>query len=108
MTLGEFFGLFNELWHGLHDLWVLGGWFYDNLRIIFTELLLPVRFVYVFLKSFLDNAFSSPTTTTIWVFPVSVKEVFGAIPYWNVFSIVVGLAFTIFGAVAILKALRHL
>jgi len=96
--------------HNASDIFVFAGWLFHNLKIVVEKLFLPIRYIYTYLKSFVSQAFMSPTTSAkeIWSFPAQIMEVFQAIPYWTVFSTILGLGILIIIGVASLKHLRHI
>src|SRR3989304_2346468 len=93
---GAIGGMFDFLLHNVSDFFVFLGWFFSNVGGIFTATIQPVQYVFNFLKSFLNNAFSTPVDNAIWSFPAQITEVFDVIPYWNTISAVLGVCLLIF------------
>lgn len=103
-------GLFDFVNHSISDVFIFGGWLFSNLRIIFENLFLPIRFTYNFLKSFVAMAFSSPTgsSNVIWSFGDEIIAVFESIPHWATFSAVIGVVLLLLTGMAIIRQFRHL
>lgn len=100
-ALGNLFEFIN---HSISDVFVFLGWFFENLGFIFGQLLAPIKYIFQYSRSFFDQAFVSPATTTeIWTFTTTTIEVFETIPFWTEFSIVLGIAILIIFGIAILK-----
>lgn len=106
-ALGNLFEFVN---HNITDVFVFAGWLFSNFKIFFGNVLLPIRYVYSFLKEFIDTALISPTTSakSIWNFPDNIMSVFNAIPYWTTISAVLGIAVIILVGFSILKHLTHI
>lgn len=107
---GAIGGLFHFINHSITDIFVLFGWLFSNFRDFFIGILLPIRYVYTFLKEFINTAVISPTTSAeaLWQFPGNVMDFFNAIPLWNILSSVLGIAIIILVGFAILKRFSHI
>lgn len=82
------------MWRTASDFFVFLGWAWQNFTIVFGKVFLPVRFIYVFLKEFIANAFLAPVTpTTGSAWDSNVLTIFHSIPYFNelVFGMVVAV-----------------
>lgn len=101
-------GIFEFVAHNASDFFVFLGWFFSNIGGIFTRLIIPIKFVFNFLKSFLDNAFASPVDTALWSFPVEIKDLFATIPYWNVVGTILGITILIFAGFFIFRKILSL
>lgn len=102
--------LFNFLIHSITDVFIFIGWTFNNFANFFGSFMLPVRYVYTFLKQFVDVAFSTPTTSakSIWFFSADILSVFDKIPYWNIFSSVIGVALIVLLGFGVLRLFRHI
>jgi hypothetical protein len=92
----------------ISDFFTLIGWLWQNTTDILGNIFLPVRYIYTFLKQFLDSAFSPPITPeTIWAFDDNVIAVFHAIPYFDVLLSVLMIAITITIGISLLKSFQR-
>jgi len=100
---GAIGGMFDFLLHNVSDFFVFLGWFFSNVGGIFTATIQPVQYVFNFLKSFLNNAFSTPVDNAIWSFPAGIKDLFATIPYWDIVGTILGISILIFSGFFVFK-----
>jgi len=107
---GAIGNLFEFFIHNTTDIFVFAGWFFSNFKNFFGNILLPVRYVYTFLKEFIATAFISPTTSAkeVWNFGGDVMAIFNAIPYWSMLSAVLGICIIILIGFVIVKRFTHI
>lgn len=107
---GAIGSLFEFINHNVSDVFVFAGWLFYNLKILVSNLFLPVRFIYTYLRNFVESAFLSSETSAkaIWSFPAEIMNFFQGIPYWSILSSVLGLGILIIIGIATLKHLRHI
>lgn len=98
-----------QLWHAFNDIITFFGWFFYNLINFFKNLFVSVQYVFTFLKSFSDRAFSSPVAPeSIWQFPSGVLSVFHSIPYWTTISQVLAVSLFVIFTIFILNKFLHI
>jgi len=106
---GALGNLFAFIIHSITDIFVFGGWFTSSLGTFFANILAPVKFVFGFLKSFIDSAFATPVSgDPIWEFTDELMSVFHAIPYWTTISSVLGVCVLFVIGMAIVKQLTRI
>lgn len=79
-------GLFEFINHAISDVFVFGGWFFQNLSDVISGFFAPIRYLFIFVKSFWGKMTSPAVAPEIyedWVFDTSTLSVFQAIPYWT-------------------------
>jgi hypothetical protein len=99
--------LFYGTLHYLNDTWVFLGWIFSVLAQIVALFLLPLTFIFQFLKGFLSSVFAAPTDFT-FTWSSEVLAVFEAIPYWSTISLVLGIGISIIALFAILNLFTNL
>jgi hypothetical protein len=93
--------LFESTLHYLNDTWVFIGWLFSVIAQLVSLFLLPLNFIFQFLKGFLSTAFSAPTNYS-FTWSSEVLAVFQHIPLWSTMSVVLGACLSILALVAIL------
>lgn len=88
-------GMFDFLIHNASDFFIFLGWFFSNIAGLFSRLLIPIKFIFNFLSSFLSEAFSAPSDPAIWSFPASIKDLFGSVPGWDILGTTLGISLLI-------------
>jgi hypothetical protein len=87
-----------------NDFFVLIGWLFANLKVIFTGLLSPVNYIFNVIRFFWSSAFLTPPSPDLtFVFPAGVLNVFNAIPHWSSFVVVICAVVVVVGGISILK-----
>lgn len=99
--------LFYNALHYLNDTWIFLGWIFSVLAQIVALFLLPLTFIFQFLKGFLSSVFAAPTDFP-FTWSTEVLTVFNAIPYWSTISLVLGIGISIIALFAILNLFTHL
>jgi hypothetical protein len=74
--------LFETTLHYLNDTWVFLGWIFSAIGQLITLFLLPLNFVFQFLKGLIVSAFSSPTDYQ-YSWSSASMQLFEKIPLWN-------------------------
>lgn len=88
----------------INDFGVFFGWIGDILHTIIMVFILPLNFVFTFVKAFLVNAFAAPISTGIsYTWSSSVLAVFHSLPYWEIIQAALIAGVSIIVAVFILK-----
>jgi len=106
---GAIGNLFAFIIHSITDIFVFGGWVIKSLGTFFANILQPIKFVFGFLKSFIDGAFATPVSSDpIWDFNPELMSVFNAIPYWTTISTVLGVCVLFVIGMAIVKQLTRI
>jgi hypothetical protein len=80
------------MWRTASDFFVFLGWAWQNFTIVFGKVFLPVRFIYVFLKEFIANAFGAPIAPATGIaWDNNVLTIFNSMPYFHelIFGLVV-------------------
>ena len=93
--------LFESTLHYLNDTWVFLGWIFSVIGQLVSLFLLPLNFIFQFLKGFLSTAFSAPTDYS-FTWSSEILAVFAHIPLWSTIGVVLGACISILAVVAIL------
>jgi hypothetical protein len=76
--------MLNSIQHFINDFSVFFGWIGDILHTLISTFLLPLNFVFTFVKAFLVNSFLTPIATGFnYIWDNSVMSIFQSLPYWN-------------------------
>lgn len=101
---GAIGGMFAWLIHYLNDFFIFLGWVFSIIKELIVVFILPISYVFNFLKAFTISAFSAPQTAELgYSFSAGVLALFDAVPYWDTIVTVLGLAVMFFLAVTLLK-----
>jgi hypothetical protein len=101
---GAIGSIFEYLIHAVSDVFVFLGWIFSALKQVILALLLPLTYLFNFLKGFLTNAIKTPIVPeTSYAFSSSTMAIFNKIPYWSVLSHILGIALMIIAGFAILR-----
>lgn len=87
---GAIGGFFDAIFHVLADGFLIIAWFFTYMKNIFLALLDPFNYLFLFLKAFISQAFSTPTNATNQVLSPEIVAIFQGIPYWSILSSVLG------------------
>ncbi len=93
--------LFASTLHYLNDTWVFLGWLFSVIGQLISLFLLPLNYIFQFLKGFLGTAFASPSDYS-YTWPSEVLGLFQHIPQWDTFGVVCGAGLSILALVALL------
>jgi uncharacterized membrane protein len=99
--------LFYSTLHYLNDTWVFLGWIFSVISSLISLFLLPLTYIFNFLKGLLSSIFSTPTDFP-YTWDAGILAVFNAIPYWSTISVVLGLCISIIIIFFVLKAFARL
>jgi hypothetical protein len=92
------------MWQTASDFIIFVGWAWQNIIIIVGKIFAPIRYIYIFLKSFISSALGTPIEPeSIYAFSDEIKGVFQHIPYWNVLISVLIVGIMILMIMFILK-----
>lgn len=91
---GAIGNLFYFVLHYINDLFVFIGWIGSLLKEIITLFLMPLTYVFTFLKAFLDTAFITPEDFS-FEWSSEVLSVFSTLPYWSIMSSVLAIGISI-------------
>jgi len=105
---GAVIDFFNFFFHNFNDLLVFFGWLFNNLWHLIEKILSPVVFVFIFLKTFFNNAIASVETETLWAMPDEVMAIFEGLPLWTAFTTAIGVALLVLLTFGILKKLSRI
>jgi len=106
---GAIGGMFDWLIHYVNDFFIFTGWIFSIIKELVKAFILPISYVFNFLKSFTLQAFSSPKTPeATYTFSAEIQEVFETIPYWDILIMLIGVAILIIFGIAILKIFLRL
>jgi len=101
--------MLNIIQEYIHDFSIFFGWLGDVLHTIITLFILPLNFVFTYVKAFLVNCFSAPSPTGIsYVWNNSVLAVFHSLPYWSAIQTALIAGIGIIIAFFILKVLTKI
>jgi uncharacterized membrane protein len=98
---GAIGNLFESTLHYINDTWVFLGWIFSVIGQLVSLFLLPLNFIFQFLKGFLSSAFATPTDYS-FTWSSEILAVFNHIPLWSTMSLVLGVCLSILALVAIL------
>jgi len=94
--------LFSYLIHSTSDFFIFLSWIFSSLKELVLAITLPISYVWSFLSGFISNATKAPATPEAsYTFSTSTMSIFQAIPYWNIFSSVIGISILVIGGIAI-------
>lgn len=106
---GAIGGMFAWLIHYLNDFFIFLGWVFSILKELILCFILPISYIFNFLKAFTISAFSAPQTAELgYSFSAGVLSVFDEIPYWSTVATVLGIALLVGVGVAILKVIMSI
>jgi hypothetical protein len=106
---GAIGGLFDYLIHAISDVFVFLGWLFSALKEIIMAMLLPLTYIFNFLKGFLTNAIKSPIVPeTNYVFSTSTMSIFETIPYWNILTSILGVLILVITGFAIIRVISRI
>lgn len=107
---GALGNLFEFIIHHITDVFVFGAWIFESLNTFLANLFTPIRYVYSFLKAFVDEAFLTSTfdASEVWEFPANIMEVFNSIPYFDIFRTALGVGVLIVIGVATFRKFMRL
>lgn len=100
--------LFSSLLHSLNDLFVFLGWFFVLIKNLIDIFLLPLTFIFTFLKAFFNSAFSAPIDFTGVSWDSGVLAIFQSLPLWNELMAVLVAGISIILLFFILRQFRAL
>lgn len=92
---GAIGNLFYSLLHYGNDTFVFFGWISELIKNIISVFLLPLSYIFTFLKSFFVNALGAPIEFEEYTWTDEVLSVFNAIPLWSEMITAIGVALTI-------------
>lgn len=102
-AIGSFF---DAIFHSINDIFIFFVWLGVALKTIFLAIVSPLLYFFNVLRWFFGTAFSTPATPELnYIFDPAVLEVFNAIPYWHVISLVLGAIVLLLVGVGTLKLL---
>lgn len=87
--------LFDFALHLINDVGVFFGWVGSILKEIVMTFVMPMTYIFTFLKSLLSSAFQSPTDFTDYSWDAGILGVFSTIPYWNTLIVVIGIGISV-------------
>lgn len=104
-ALGNFFEA------GVHiilDLAIVGQWLFNILALMIGKLILPIEYVFTFLKTFSTEAFKPVIPTELWQVPANIKSIFETLPYWDNLTVALGVAILLMIGVATIRKLTRI
>lgn len=104
-AIGNFFDF---ALHIINDIPILIGWITSNLWTLITPILNLFNFVITFIKKFFIFAFKTGNFENFWNIPPEIKDIFACIPYWNYFSIILGISILTILTISVIKKLERL
>lgn len=99
--------LFYSTLHYLNDTWVFLGWIFSVIGQVVSLFLLPLTWVFNFLKGLLGQIFTAPTDFS-YTWSGEVLAVFQAIPYWSIIAVVLGACISIIAVIFVLRLFTRL
>lgn len=87
--------LFDFVLHYINDIAVFFYWIFSILGDIIGIFLLPLTYIFNFLKSLIQNAFATPDDFS-YNWSTDILSIFEAIPYWTTITSVIGTAIIVF------------
>lgn len=95
--------------HYVNDFSVFFGWLFNAIKTLIEALLLPIAYIFQFIKSYVNTAFGSPQTPPVsYTFTDEIMGVFHQIPYWETIGTLLGTAILLFTGVALVKAILRI
>jgi hypothetical protein len=96
--------LFDFALHFLNDGAVFFGWIGSILKEIVLTFVMPLSYVFAFMKSLLASAFATPVDYTGYSWDAGILGVFSAIPLWSTLVAVIGIALAVLVLFFVLRA----
>lgn len=93
--------------HYLNDSWVFFGWIFSVISSIISLFLMPLTFIFQFLRGILISVFASPSPFS-YNWDSEIIAIFQALPYWTTLSQVLGICISIFVIFFVLRAFTRL
>jgi hypothetical protein len=94
--------------HTFTDALLFFGWFFANLKVIFTSILSFANYIFIVLGHFLRVISQTPPAPQFtYTFSADVLAVFNSIPNWAIISTILGAVIIFAGGIAILKLFLH-
>ena len=101
---GAIGGVFDYIVHYINDSFIFLGWLFSIIKALVNVFVLPISYIFNFIKAFLSSAFKSPITPeSSYTFTGDILSVFSAIPSWSVLTYIVGVLILLVAGFAILK-----
>lgn len=99
---GAIGNLFYFVLHYINDLFVFFGWVGTILKEIIVLFLMPLTYVFTFLKTFLNSAFVTPNNFS-FEWNSEILSIFSTIPYWSFVTSVLTIGVSIIVLFFVLK-----
>lgn len=104
---GAIGNLFYSTLHYLNDTWVFLGWVFSVIGQVISLFLLPLTYVFQFLKGLVGQVFASPSDFS-YTWSSEVLAVFDNIPYWDTISAVLGACIIVIAVIFVLRQFTKL
>lgn len=105
---GAIGGLFDFAIHSFNDLIVFIGWIGSILKEIVITFLLPLQYIFTFLRSFIVNSWRTPVEPELsYTWNADILTTLGSIPYFSTLTQVVALCLGVLVIGFILKYLTQ-
>lgn len=98
---GAIGNLFYTALHYVNDTWVFLGWIFSIISQLVSLFLLPLTFVFNFLKGFVANVFAPPVSFS-YSWSTEILGVFNHIPYWTEIGVVLGACLSVIVVIGLL------
>jgi hypothetical protein len=101
---GAIGNLFDFIIHYFNDLLMFFAWIGYNFGIILSQVIAPLRYVFIFTKSFASTCFSTPVLPEdLTGFSTTTSSFLQSLPYWNVINLCIVVLVLFIGGIAIIK-----
>ena len=101
---GAIGNLFDFALHFFNDGVVFFGWIGSILKEIVLTFVMPLSYVFAFMKALLVSAFATPVDYTGYSWDAGILAVFSAIPLWTTLIAVIGIALAVLVLFFVLRA----
>jgi len=102
-TLGS---LFDNFLHTFNDLIIFTQYYISQMGQIFSNLSIPIQYVFYFFKNIFEYALGTPDTPEItYTWTAGVLSIFDHVPYWEVLGTIIGVGLTILAGAGMFKML---
>jgi len=102
---GAIGGFFDATFHLIGDMFLVVGWFFSYMKQIFLALVQPFNYIFLFLKSFISQAFTTPANEVSEVLSPEITSLFQGIPYWEILSTILGALILFFVGFTLSKSI---
>lgn len=102
---GAIGGFFDAIFHLVGDFFTMISWVFASLKAIFLALITPFNYIFLFVKTFISQAFTTPTNQVSEILSPEIVGIFQGIPYWSILSSILGGLVLFFVGFSLIKSI---